>query len=135
MFLISDLYENKVQYYRRLYDSLQGTFIKETQFTHPMKYLLPSFVAQLGKYKIIFAIVNYDYLRIFRSVIHVRASLVDQKVKNLPAVQETWVQSLGQEDSLEKGMATLVDLLGESHGQRSLGYSPWGHKKWAQLSA
>ena len=29
-----------------------------------------------------------------------------QTVKNLPAMQETWVQSLGQEDALEKGMAT-----------------------------
>ena len=28
-------------------------------------------------------------------------------VKNLPAMQKTWVRSLGQEDSLEKGMATL----------------------------
>ena len=34
-----------------------------------------------------------------------RASLVDQMVKNLPAVQETCVGSLGQEDPLEKGMA------------------------------
>ena len=44
-------------------------------------------------------------------------------------MQETWVQSLGQEDPLEEGMATiLVFLPGESHGQRSLaGYSPWGH--------
>ena len=33
------------------------------------------------------------------------ASLVAQLVKNLPAVQETWVRSLGQEDPLEKGMA------------------------------
>ena len=32
-------------------------------------------------------------------------------VKNLPAVQETWVQSLGQEDPLEKGMATLLNIL------------------------
>ena len=32
--------------------------------------------------------------------------LVAQTVKNLPAVQETWVQSLGWEDPLEKGMAT-----------------------------
>ena len=34
------------------------------------------------------------------------ASLVAQTVKNLHAMQETWVRSLGQEDSLEKGMAT-----------------------------
>ena len=46
-------------------------------------------------------------------------------------MQETWVQSLGQEDSLENGMATTsVFLPGEFHGQRSLvGYSPWGHKE------
>ena len=34
------------------------------------------------------------------------ASLVAQLVKNLPAMQETWVQSLGWEDPLEKGKAT-----------------------------
>ena len=34
------------------------------------------------------------------------ASLVTQSIKHLPAVQETWVRSLGQEDPLEKGMAT-----------------------------
>ena len=44
-----------------------------------------------------------------------------QMVKNLPAMGETWVQSLGWEDTLEKGMAThLVFLPGESQGQRSL---------------
>ena len=32
-------------------------------------------------------------------------------VKNLPAVWETWVQSLGQEDPLEKGMATHFTVL------------------------
>ena len=34
-----------------------------------------------------------------------------QTVKNLPAMQETWVQSLGQEDPLEKGMATHSNIL------------------------
>ena len=58
------------------------------------------------------------------------ASLVTQMVKNLPAMQETRVWSLGDEDSLEKGMATHSSMPGESHGQRSLvGYSPWGHKE------
>ena len=33
-------------------------------------------------------------------------------VKNLPAVQETWVQSLGREDPLEEGMATHSSVLG-----------------------
>ena len=40
-----------------------------------------------------------------------RASLVAQMAKNLPAKQETWVQSLGQEDALEKGMATHSNIL------------------------
>ena len=39
------------------------------------------------------------------------ASLVAQTVKNLPAMQETHVQSLGQKDSLEKGMATHSSIL------------------------
>ena len=39
------------------------------------------------------------------------ASLVSQLVKNLPAVQETWVQSLGWEDPLEKEMATHSSIL------------------------
>ena len=40
-----------------------------------------------------------------------RASLVAQTVKTLPAVWETWVQSLGQEDLLEKEMATYSSIL------------------------
>ena len=39
------------------------------------------------------------------------ASLVSQTVKNLPAMWETWVQSLGQEDPLEKGKATTLVFL------------------------
>ena len=38
-------------------------------------------------------------------------SQVDQKVKNLPAVQETWVLSLDQQDPLEKKMATHSSIL------------------------
>ena len=34
-----------------------------------------------------------------------------QTVKNLPAIQETWIQSLGQEEPLEKGMATHSSIL------------------------
>ena len=36
---------------------------------------------------------------------------VAQTAKNLPTVQETWVQSLGQEDPLEKGMTTQSSIL------------------------
>ena len=39
------------------------------------------------------------------------ASLMAQMVKNLPAMQETWVWTLGWEDSLEKGMATHTSIL------------------------
>ena len=40
-----------------------------------------------------------------------RVSLVVQMVKNLPAVQETWVRSLGWEDPLAKGMDTHSSIL------------------------
>ena len=40
-----------------------------------------------------------------------KASLLAQMVKNLPEMQEIWVQSLGQEDPLEKGMATHSSIL------------------------
>ena len=55
-----------------------------------------------------------------------------QTVKNLPAMWETWVQSLGWEDHVEKGMATHFSILTwripwieEPDGL----YSPWGHKE------
>ena len=55
-----------------------------------------------------------------------------QAVKNLPAMWETWVRALGQEDPLEEGMATHSSILAwrNPHGQRSLvGHSPQGHKE------
>ena len=63
-----------------------------------------------------------------------RASLVAQSVKNLPAVQETWVRSLGWEDPLEKEMATHSSILAwkiswteEPGGLQSLGSQRVGH--------
>ena len=53
-------------------------------------------------------------------------------VKTLPAMQETWVQSLGWKDPLQKVMAyPPIFLPEEFHGQRSLTGSmrPWGHKE------
>ena len=60
-----------------------------------------------------------------------RTSLVAQMVKCLPAMRETWVRSLGQDDPWRrKWQPTPVLLPGKSHEQRSLvGYSPWGHKE------
>ena len=40
-----------------------------------------------------------------------RASLVAQLVKDLPEIQKTWVQSLGQDDPLDEKMATLSTVL------------------------
>ena len=47
-----------------------------------------------------------------------------QLVKNLSAMQEAWVQSVGWEDPLEKGKATHSSVR-EFHGL----YSPWGRKE------
>ena len=62
-----------------------------------------------------------------------RTSLVALMVKNLPAMQQTQVQSLGQEDPLEKGMAThscilawRIPLTEEPAGLQSMGL---GHKE------
>ena len=54
-----------------------------------------------------------------------------QLVKNLPAMQETWVRSLGWEDPWRRAQQpTPVFLPGELRGQRSLvGYSPWDCKE------
>ena len=56
------------------------------------------------------------------------ASLVAQMVKNLPAMWETWVQSLGQEDPLEKGMVTHSSILAWRipWTEEPVGYSPRG---------
>ena len=63
-----------------------------------------------------------------------RSSLVLQLVKNPPAVRETWVLSLGQEDPLEKGMAIHSSILAwripwteEPSGLQSMGSQRVGH--------
>ena len=62
------------------------------------------------------------------------ASLVAQSVMSLPAMQETWVQSLGQEDTLEKEMATHSSILAwripcteEAGGLQSMGSQKVGY--------
>ena len=62
------------------------------------------------------------------------ASLVAQMAKNLPAIQETWVWSLGQEDPLEKGMTIHSNIFAwriawtEEPGRlQSLGLQRVGH--------
>ena len=73
--------------------------------------------------------VSYDftYMRYLN-----KSSLAAQTAEDLPAMQETQIQSLGQQDSLEKEMATHSSgfLPGEFHGQCSLvGYSSWSRKE------
>ena len=58
--------------------------------------------------------ITYSYV-IQSNLLNLSASLVAQTVKNPPATRETWVRSLGWEDSLEEGMATHYRIfLGES---------------------
>ena len=61
-----------------------------------------------------------------------RVSQVAQMVKNLPAMRDTWVQSLGWEDPLEGGHGNPLQYscLENPYGEQSLaGYSPWYRKE------
>ena len=60
-----------------------------------------------------------------------RASLAAQSLKNLPAMQQTWVRFLGQEDPLEKEMATHSRIL---TWKILWTEEPGGHKSWTWLS-
>ena len=72
----------------------------------------------------------------FWPIIHLRtgASLVAQMVKNLPEIQATWVQSLGQENPLQKGLTTHFSILAgrmswteEPGGLQFMGLQRVGH--------
>ena len=68
-------------------------------------------------------------LILFKLIYKFSAFLVAQLVKNLPAMQETWLPFLDGEDPLEKEMATYSSILVSSILERSLaGHSPWGIK-------
>ena len=58
-----------------------------------------------------------------------RASLVAQLVKNLPAMRETWVRSLGWEDPLEEGMATHFSIFAWT---RMLAWDTLSSIKWTE---
>ena len=58
------------------------------------------------------------------------SSRAAQRLKHLPGIQETQVQSLGWEDPLEKEMATHSSILAwEIPWTEGTGYCPWGHKR------
>ena len=74
--------------------------------------------------------------RTFAVVIKMRsywigASLVAQTLKSMPVMQETQLQSLDQEDPLEKSIATHSSILARRipWTEEPVGYSPWGHKE------
>ena len=80
-------------------DSLSGVFL----FRNSKKAQRnPQEILSLSQRKLSF---------ILSSLLTIGASLVAQMVKNLPAIQETWIWSLGREDPLEKGMATHSSIL------------------------
>ena len=108
--------------------------INETKLHHPSS----SFVN--GEQ--FFNILEFPYFPVFPYFhFHVGfhttgASLVAQTVKNSPAMQETWVQSLGQEDPLEKRMATHSSILAwrTSMDRRTWRATVHGiAKSWTQL--
>ena len=79
-----------------------------------------------------FLIELFDFVTL--EFLSVRASVVAQLVKNLPALWETWVRSLGWEDPLEKEMATHSNTLAwkipwteEPGGLQSTGSQRVGH--------
>ena len=81
--------------------------------------------------------VNHFHITIYLSYKCRWASQVAKMVKNLPAVQETWVWSLGKEDSLEKVMATYPSILArripwteDPGGLQSMGFS----KSWTSYT-
>ena len=70
--------------------------------TRPKTLVLFHFITLLGQFS-----MGYQICLLF----NFWASLTAQLVKNLPAMQETWVQLLGWEDPLEKGKATHSSIL------------------------
>ena len=115
-------------FYHWFYDVLWEYFFLAVDlfFTYPSLHPLSPVCSLLGNFLILFLQLCFPW-----------ASLVAQQVKNQPALQKTWVRSLGWEDPLEKGKANHSGILAwESHGQRKV---PWGRKEsdrteWLSLS-
>ena len=86
---------------------------------------------------LILLIVLYMKTKLLKGFNGRLASVVAQRVRNLPAMQDIWVRSLGQEDPLEKETATHSSILAWriplTEEPRSY-LCPWGHKIQTQLS-
>ena len=76
------------------------------QFSHP--YMTTGKTTVLTRQTFVGRVMSLLFNMLSRLVL---ASLVAQSVKRLPAMQETWVRSLGQEDPLEKEMPTHSSIL------------------------
>ena len=115
------------------FTSSQKTAYRHLPYQSPLWYQLFSFI---GSTKLILRNVSILYIFLLLISHMVRLYIykhvgIAQSVKNLPAVQETPVQSwVGKIPWRRKWQAIPISLPGKSHGQRSLvGYSPWGRKE------
>ena len=89
-------------------------------------------------FQFIHIFINTCYsIFLMATLMGIRTSLVAQRLKSLPAMQETWVRSLGWEDPLDKEMATYSSILAwripwteEPGGLQSTGLQRVGHD-WA----
>ena len=108
--------------------------------THTHTYICVSHIWKLHHVKIYVLIIIYTLLLTFQFLSYINiflnqeGSLVTQMVKNLPTVQETRVQSLGQDNPLEKGMAAHSSILAwripwieKRGGLQSMGSQRVGH--------
>ena len=107
------------------YQVFSAEYVEETVL-FPFSGLTVLVEDQLATFLMVSFRTDFCFIDPFVCLYGTRASLIAQLVKNLPVMQETQVQFLGQEDPLEKEMAiTHFSILGESRGQRSLaGYNP-----------
>ena len=99
---------------------------------HVSAGLEPSQAAALGDRGTSAKFLSWHHWR--KNRIRKKASLVAQTIKNLPVMQKTLVQSLGQEDPLEKGMVIYSSILAwripqteEPGGLQSMGTQRVGH--------
>ena len=104
-------------------------FMRINQLQPLFSLMLCRNFSQCRSFQTAFSVLWHNSIRLFDlnwSTHIIGASLVAQRIKHLPAMQETWVQSLGWEDPLEKEIATHSSILAwRIHGQGSLeGYSP-----------
>ena len=108
--MIEKLKEKYSEHLHLLHLVSSTTFCHISLFSHLYNLLsICLYLSFISTYLVIY--LSYSLLKILKVYYTVVPSLVAQTVKNLPAMQETWVWSLGWEEPLEKGMATHSSLL------------------------